>query len=313
MAGIFISYRRDDSIAYAGRLYDRLVARFGKDQVFMDIDDLQPGEDFVDALQSAVSSCNVLIAVIGKNWLSAKDDAGNPRLHNPEDFVHLEIVAALLRGIRVIPALVGGALMPTAVSLPDPLKKLARRQAIQLPDIGFPQSVSSLIETLESVIAQSAPASGGEGAKPPDRLESLPRVRQAAAGTSGSSGPAAPAARSPETWSDPETGLMWTTLDNAEDIGWAHALEYVREYSQDGFSDWRMPSIVELEKLYSPREAGTYKIRGGFQLSSHWVWSSTVDESGEVWAFHFIDGSRGLLPMTHAEHVRVLCVREAED
>jgi len=152
MGGIFISYRREDSIAYAGRLYDRLQAYFGKEQVFMDVDTLKPGEDFVDKLQSAVASCDVLIAVIGTRWLTETDQHGGVRILNPEDFVHLEIVAALERGIRVIPALVGGAHMPLSTSLPDPLKKLARRQAITIPDIEFHQSVSSLIESLESAI-----------------------------------------------------------------------------------------------------------------------------------------------------------------
>jgi TonB family protein len=155
MGGIFISYRREDSIAYAGRLYDRLQTHFGKEQVFMDVDTLKPGEDFVDKLQSAVASCDVLIAIIGPHWLTEKDHNGEIRLLSPEDFVHLEIVAALERGIRVIPALVGGAHMPLSTSLPDPLKKLARRQAITIQDIEFHQSVSSLIESLESAIKEN--------------------------------------------------------------------------------------------------------------------------------------------------------------
>src|SRR5262245_24172821 len=144
MAGIFISYRREDSIAYAGRLYDRLQAHFGKQLVFMDIDTLKPGEDFVEVLQAAVSGCDVLIAIIGKGWLTEKDETGHVRLANPEDFVYLEISTALERGIRVIPALVGSAQMPPSTKLPDALKKLARRQAISLSDIDFHQNVASL-------------------------------------------------------------------------------------------------------------------------------------------------------------------------
>src|SRR3954454_18329783 len=109
MAGIFISYRREDSIAYAGRLYDRLQAHFGDEQVFMDIDTLRPGEDFVEAIQRTVASCDALVAVIGRSWLMAQDQKGQRRLDDPEDFVRLEIAAALERGIRVIPALVGNA------------------------------------------------------------------------------------------------------------------------------------------------------------------------------------------------------------
>src|SRR5947209_7151608 len=123
MAGVFISYRHEDSIAYAGRLYDRLQAHFGDEQVFMDIDTLQPGEDFVEAIQNTVASCDALIAVIGKSWLTAQDEKGQRRLDSPDDFVHIEIAAALERGIRVIPALVGGAQMPQSSDLPDALKK----------------------------------------------------------------------------------------------------------------------------------------------------------------------------------------------
>jgi hypothetical protein len=103
MPGIFISYRRDDSSAYAGRIYDRLVSRFGEGNVFMDVDGLKPGDDFIDVLQKTVGSCDVLIAVIGRNWLSIQDQAGHKRLTDPEDFVRLEIGTALERGIRSFP------------------------------------------------------------------------------------------------------------------------------------------------------------------------------------------------------------------
>jgi TIR domain len=77
MAGVFISYRREDSGPYAGRLYDRLQAHFGKEQVFMDIDTLKPGEDFVEVLENTVASCDVLVAVIGRKWLTVKIRSGS--------------------------------------------------------------------------------------------------------------------------------------------------------------------------------------------------------------------------------------------
>ena len=107
MPGIFISYRREDSCAYAGRLYDHLIEQFGKDRVFMDVDSIEPGVDFVEVLQNTVSSCDVLIAVIGQHWLTAADTEGR-RLDHPEDFVRVEISTALSRNVRVIPALVAG-------------------------------------------------------------------------------------------------------------------------------------------------------------------------------------------------------------
>ncbi len=108
MSGIFISYRREDSSGYSGRLFDRLTAQFNRDQLFMDIDAIEPGVDFVEVIERAVSSCDVLVAVIGKQWLTVTDANGRRRLDNPEDFIRLEVGTALDRGIRVIPVLVRG-------------------------------------------------------------------------------------------------------------------------------------------------------------------------------------------------------------
>jgi TIR domain len=124
---IFISYRRDDSPASAGRLYDRLSNHFASDHIFMDVDNLDLGVDFVEEIQKRVSSCDVLIAVIGRRWLSSSDEEGQRRLDNAEDFVRLEIATALKRGVRVIPVLVDGASMPRRPDLPDDLELLVRR------------------------------------------------------------------------------------------------------------------------------------------------------------------------------------------
>ncbi|MFZ5818762.1 MAG: SUMF1/EgtB/PvdO family nonheme iron enzyme [Chloroflexota bacterium] len=146
---IFISYRRVDSGGYAGRIYDRLAARFGEDAVFMDVDDIPAGLDFVEVLQNAVQSCDALAALIGRNWLDARDEAGGRRLDNPEDFVRVEIAAALERGIRVIPVLVDGAPIPRASDLPENLKPLARRNAVQVNHHSFNADAYHLIEQLE--------------------------------------------------------------------------------------------------------------------------------------------------------------------
>lgn len=137
MARIFISYRRDDSGGWAGRLYDRLSQHFRRENVFMDIDTIEPGLDFVEVIEQAVGSCDALIALIGKQWLTITDAAGQRRLDNPEDFVRLEIAAALARNIRLIPALVQGARMPGSTDLPDVLKMLARRNAHEISDRRF--------------------------------------------------------------------------------------------------------------------------------------------------------------------------------
>src|SRR5205085_8407252 len=108
---IFISYRRDDSAGHAGRLFDRLNEHFGHERLFMDVDHIEPGEDFVQVIEAAVASSAVLLAIIGRHWLTT-GDATARRLDNPNDFIRLEIATALARNIRVIPVLVQDASMP---------------------------------------------------------------------------------------------------------------------------------------------------------------------------------------------------------
>ncbi len=152
---IFISYRRIDSAGYAGRIYDRLVAYFGEDAIFMDVDTIEGGTDFIKVLEDAVQSCDVLIALIGKQWLTIKDRGGKPRLDNPEDFVRIEIATALKRNIRVIPVLVDGVDMPLPTELPENLKALARRNALQVNHHSFNPDVYRLIEHSESALGEA--------------------------------------------------------------------------------------------------------------------------------------------------------------
>jgi formylglycine-generating enzyme required for sulfatase activity len=155
MSGIFISYRREDSIAYAGRLFDRLADRFGVDRIFMDIDTMKVGLDFVEQIEEAVQSCDVLIAVIGKTWVNIQDEEGHRRLDNPEDFVRVEIQAALARNIPVVPLLVGGAGMPKARDLPDPIAKLTRRHAMKMSDERFRDDATRLIEQIGEYVRET--------------------------------------------------------------------------------------------------------------------------------------------------------------
>src|SRR5262245_40840866 len=152
-AKVFINYRREDSAPYAGRLCDRLTARFGEDQVFIDIDQIEPGEDFVEAINRKVSTCDIAVVAIGPNWLSATDASGKRRLDDEEDFVRIEIVAALQRKIRVIPVLVGGARMPGRQDLPEALAPLSRWNAIELSETRFHADVNRLIEAIEKSLA----------------------------------------------------------------------------------------------------------------------------------------------------------------
>ena len=153
---IFINYRREDSAATAGRLHDRLAQVFGRKRIFMDVDQIPAGIDFVAHLNSQVAACNVLLVVIGRQWLNVKNEAGERRLHQPDDFVAIEIAAALARDIRVIPVLVDGAIIPKASELPDSLKPLVRRQAIDLRQAHFGRDAEALIERLREVLGDKA-------------------------------------------------------------------------------------------------------------------------------------------------------------
>jgi hypothetical protein len=149
VASVFLSYRREDSRADAGRMYDRLSAHFGADHVFMDVDDIAAGDNFVARLTHTLGQCDVLLLVIGPRWLSVADAQGRPRLAAPEDFVRLEAQSALERGIPLIPILVGGARMPERGELPAPLAGVVLRQALEISDERFHDDVDRLIAAIE--------------------------------------------------------------------------------------------------------------------------------------------------------------------
>jgi hypothetical protein len=152
--GIFISYRREESAANAGRLYDRLSDRFGEGRVFMDVDSIAIGTDFTEAVIGAVSGCDILLALIGRDWLTITDSTGERRIDNPEDWVRLEIETARQRDIRVVPVLVDGAALPRAADLPPSLRALVRRQALALTHAGFRFEVTRLIAAVEDVLGE---------------------------------------------------------------------------------------------------------------------------------------------------------------
>jgi TIR domain len=143
MPGGFISYRRDDSGGYAGRLFDILSAQFGKENTYMDLDTIEGGDDFIAVIEAKINLSDVLLAVIGTRWLTVTEQNGARRLDNPGDFVRNEIGKALERGIRVIPVLVGGAIMPRADELPDDLRALSERQAVDIRDSHFHADANS--------------------------------------------------------------------------------------------------------------------------------------------------------------------------
>jgi sugar phosphate isomerase/epimerase len=130
---IFICYRRDDSARYANRLKSLLDSKLSRHGVFMDLE-IQPGDRFVERVKGAISTCKVLLVLIGPRWLNATDEHGRRRLEDERDFVRLEIAMALERDVVVIPVLVGGGEIPKAHELPDELVPLIERTAIRIRD-----------------------------------------------------------------------------------------------------------------------------------------------------------------------------------
>jgi hypothetical protein len=194
--GIFLSYRRQDQHV-AGRIADGLIMRFGRERVFLDVENIEPGADFIAAITDAVSRCAVLIAVIGPQWVTMKDRTGQRRkLDDPQDFVVLEIKTALERGIRVIPVLVDDAVMPLAEELPESLRDLLRRQAVEVEHAGFHSDLQRVLAAIDAVLRSATPI--------PDRARlpepSIPRPspatpRPAPAPAPTTSTPLAPAPR----------------------------------------------------------------------------------------------------------------------
>lgn len=146
---VFVSYRRDDVPDATDRLTASLVGHLGKDHVFLDIDSIEIGARFASVVGKWVARCDVLLAVMGRSWLSATDDDGNRRLDDPKDFVRLEIEAGLTRGVRVVPVLIHGARMPKASELPESLVPLLDRNAVELTRPYWDLDIEKLITAIK--------------------------------------------------------------------------------------------------------------------------------------------------------------------
>jgi DNA polymerase len=174
MSRIFINYRRQDSEGYVGRLYDRLTDHFDAKDIFMDIEAIRPGEDFVHILETAVEACDVFIAVIGPAWLSAADEEGNARLQDERDFVRIEIESALKQNKVIIPVLVGRAKMPATRDLPQSIGALTRRNALEVSHQRFAYDVEQLAQAIKLSILPVKPS-----AKPAADSDTLRRKMRA--------------------------------------------------------------------------------------------------------------------------------------
>jgi hypothetical protein len=153
--GVFISYRREDAGPYARLLKEHLSSRFPVVPVFMDLDSIEAGVDFAEAIMSALDSCVVLIALIGPKWLIVTDEENCRRLENPDDYVRFEIRTALERCVRVIPVLVDGAGVPRRHQLPADLHKLARLNALAMSYDRFEYDETRLTTVIQRVLASA--------------------------------------------------------------------------------------------------------------------------------------------------------------
>ena len=168
MPKIFFCYRRDDSTYQAGRIFDHLAAHFGQEELFKDVDSMPIGRDFRQVLLEKVARCDVLLALIGDNWLTATEATGKRRIDNPLDFVRIEIESALRRDIPVVPVLVGRAPLPKPEELPQGLSELAYRHIVQIrPDPDFRHDVEQLIRGINKVLGEAAPAAPAPAGKAP--------------------------------------------------------------------------------------------------------------------------------------------------
>jgi hypothetical protein len=152
MSGVFISYRREDSGGYAGRLFDILSVHFGKENIYMDLDTIKGGDNFATVIEDKIGQCDALLAVIGERWLACTGVDGSRRLDMAHDYVRMEIAKALERGVRVIPVLVGGGKMPHQPDLPDNLRLLALHQAMDLRDAHFHTDADQLMDVLKQTV-----------------------------------------------------------------------------------------------------------------------------------------------------------------
>jgi TIR domain len=155
--GIFISYRRGNESSFAGRLYDNLRLHYGADQVFIDVDNIEFGVDFTKVIDQKLAQCRVLLVIVGKDWTSVAGSDGRPRLEDPNDFVRIEVQAALSRDdVRVIPIFVNGAKAPSASELPATLASLTRRNGLTISHEAFHSDFNRLRRALDGVMSRDA-------------------------------------------------------------------------------------------------------------------------------------------------------------
>lgn len=162
---VFISYRHSDTDGEARAIYDRVAEQFGADQVFFDVESRHPGADLVEKVRSALARCNRVVVVIGRTWLTAKGPDGVRRVDDPDDVVRIEVAAALRdHRTKVVPVLVQQASMPGRHELPEDIRELSGREAIEVSSTHWKLDMDRLMEALD----------GGGNPPPPPTPSSAP-------------------------------------------------------------------------------------------------------------------------------------------
>lgn len=334
MGAIFVSYRREDSQGEARALSLELGQILGKESVFMDVDSIALGRDFRQVLHERLASCDILLALIGPEWLDAGDATGTRRLDSATDFVRQEIAAALKRNIPVTPVLVRGARMPPQEKLPDDLKDLAFRNGFELSHTRWESDVREMVKRLNI----GTPIAHEE---PPQSTASLPSARggggwpfgkgsMIAAGVVAiaaliilwpDSRPVATRAEEPATEAPQRTtsanvlevdNLYWT-LSSKRSVDWNAAAGYCKRLKVESMSGWRLPTRRELRTIYDPKDVDAFghRIKRPFQagLGGNWIWSSDKDTESSAFALDFKTGKDVSLAVNFGEGAAALCVR----
>lgn len=165
MSKIFINYRQDDTSWSAQALYQELITHFPENIIFKDFNTIAPGEDFVESISHALEDCNVLLILIGKQWLTIQDKNGARRIDNPHDYVRLEIATALKRNVRVIPVLFDDTPMPESYELPEDLKKITTRQYVEIDKKRFESDTEKLVKAIQAILDAGKARNFGDGAR----------------------------------------------------------------------------------------------------------------------------------------------------
>ena len=333
MSTVFISYRRGDSSGHTGRLLDSLEHRFGSEAFFRDIESLEYGIDFPAELDKALAACRVMLVMIGPGWLTA-DANGARRLDQSDDFVRLEVAAALARSdVRTIPVLVGGASMPSSDKLPEDLKPLSKRNCIEISDTRWDYDVGRLGDTLakaaglQDIHPVAAQASSTQPAsnvaltagKPASGLgkraliaigAGVAAITIFAIAGSGEDDASAGASQDSALDTFEHAGLTWTTDTQDASYDWNGAVAHC-----EGLGDgWRLPTVAELHTIADANDANAFghKILRPFHenLGSNLIWSSEADGDAARLAYDFNTLEPTSLAINFKEGAQALCVSE---